>query len=391
MIGEKRKEKICCVAYYTDASLKSESRRENMSVMPIVDYLHEKIQAQGFGMRVIAPTETVDGHKYYKSRNECLKNGIELYSCATKGHKSRVGKAINRIVISISLTWNMIKNTHTGDKVFVYHDPSNVAALLLAKRIRKLKYILYFGEVYQHVYPDTCKRVKKYEWKLIRNSDAYILSTEELKRYTGDKPYIVLNGIYKPERSYPKLEFARDGRINLLYGGKISKTMGAFKAAELAKYLDRHYCIRIIGTGDKREEDELKEIIKDVNENGHGAEVIFDGKKIGDEYKRYVQSCQIGLSIREIEGKFNKSSFPSKICSYLCNGLAVVSTPIPTVVSSQLSEDISFSEDMSVESIVKAVEDSFLKFDGERIRKKIQALDTTFSDELMKLLEKMPC
>lgn len=386
MICEKRKDKICCVAYYTDACLKSESRRENMSVMPIVDYLHEKIQAQGFEMRVIAPTETEDKHKYYKSRNERLKNGIELYSCATKGYKSRVGKAINRVVISISLIWNMIKNTHTGDAIFVYHDPSNVAALLLAKRIRKLKYILYFGEVYQHVYPDTCKRVKNNEWKLVRNSDAYILSAKELKRYTGDKPYVVLNGIYKCEKSYPKMDFAHDGRINLLYGGKISKTMGAFKAAELAWYLDGHYCIRIIGAGHRQEEDELRKIIENVNMNGHGAEVIFDGKKNGDEYKRYMQSCQIGLSTREIEKEFNMSSFPSKICSYLCNGLAVVSTPIPTVVSSQISEDISFSKDISAESIVKAVKDSLLKFNGDQTRKKIQTLDTSFSDELMKLL-----
>ena len=387
MVRAKKTKQVCCVAYYTDDVVKSESRRENMSVMPIINYLYEKVSEHGYDMRVIAPTETVDDHKYYKDRTDHLQNGIELTSCATKGSNNRIGKAINRLIVSFSLIRNILKNTNTGETLLIYHDPSNVIALLIAKRIRKLRFILYFGEVYQHVYPETYKRVKRNEWKLIRNADAYILSTEELKRYTEDKPYVVLNGIYQPEKILDRMDFAQKGKINLLYAGKISKTMGAFKAAELSKYLDKKYCVRIIGAGDKKEEEALKELIESININVHGADVIFDGKKNGADYKKYVQSCQIGLSIREIEGEFNRSSFPSKVCSYLCNGLAVVSTPIPTVVSSTLSDYISFSKDMEAESIVEAIEEAWANFDADRILNKIRDLDNSFSDDLIKLIK----
>ncbi len=378
---------ICCIAHYTTDSTKSERRRENMSVMPIIDYIAEKLNENGYSMKIISPTETLESHGIYKERVDATRNGIEICSCATIGGKNTIKKIINRLLIAVSLLRCIARYTNKGDTIIVYHDPSNATALLFAKKIFKLRFVLYFGEVYQHVYPSMRKRVKKNEWKLIRRSDAYILATDNLRQYTHSKPNVVLNGIYKAEKRFSQERFADDGKINLLYGGKISAMMGAFKAVELSKYLDKQYCIRIIGSGEHQEEEKLKQLIKESRDKSNGAEVVFDGKKDGDDYIRYVQSCQIGLSIRDITGEFNQTSFPSKVCSYLCNGLAVVSTPIPTVVNSRLSDCINFSKDMSAESIACAITESIHSFDAEYVQNKISTLDIAFSKNLYQLIE----
>lgn len=388
-MGRETDNSLKFIVNYGAEFLTDEHRREYMSVNPIVEYLIKKLQTKGRSVEIISPSENAEKSGFLKSRVDTSPDGVRFFSGASLGTSGKVSKVLNRFVVMISLFLNIVKHTHKGETVLVYHSIANVPALLLAKKIRKLKYILFFGEIYYHVYPEYGKYARKKEISLINAADAYILSTEELRNYIGDKPYVVLNGIYQMEEKLPKFDFSKDGTINLLYSGKISRDMGAFSAIALAKVLDNRYTVRIIGSGEKKIVEELRAEVRLYQEEEHAARLIFDGMKHGTEFKRYVQSCQIGLSIREITGEFNKSSFPSKVCSYLCNGLKVVSTPIFTVMSSQLKDLIDFSDGMRPEEIAVAVEDAVNGNRNEKIDDKIKSLDAVFTDKLMRVIDMM--
>ncbi len=380
---------ICFIVSYGVEFLKDEHRREYMSVKPIVEYLIEKLQTKGYNVEILSPSENAEKTGFLKSRADVSPDGVRFFSGASLGTSGIISKVLNRLIVMVSLFCNIMEHTQTGDTVLVYHSIANVPALLLAKKVKKLKYVLFFGEIYCHVYPEYGKFARKKEMDLIKAADGYILSTEELKIYTEDKPYAVLNGIYQMEERLPKLDFANDGSINLLYSGKISRDMGAFHAVELAKVLDDRYTVRIIGSGEKKTVAELEEEVQRYQQEGHAARLIFDGMKYGLEYKQYVQSCQIGLSIRETSNEFNKSSFPSKVCSYLCNGLKVVSTPIFSVKSSRLKDLIDFSQGMKPEEIAVAVEAAASGNKNEKIKQTIASLDAGLSENLVEVIGKI--
>ena len=49
---------------------------------------------------------------------------------------------------------------------------------------------------------------------------------------------------------------------------------------------------------------------------------------------KFIQKCQIGLCTQNIDAAFNTTSFPSKILSYMSNGLEVVGVNIAAIKNS---------------------------------------------------------
>ena len=63
----------------------------------------------------------------------------------------------------------------------------------------------------------------------------------------------------------------------------------------------------------------------------------------------------MGLSTQNPNAKFNDTSFPSKITSYLSNGLRVVSVQIPALECSQLCDMLYFYQGNDPKSVAEAV------------------------------------
>ena len=105
-----------------------------------------------------------------------------------------------------------------------------------------------------------------------------------------------------------------------------------------------------------------------------------------EDYIRFIQSCDIGLSTQNPKAAFNSTSFPSKILSYMANGLRVVSIRIPAIETSAVGKYMYYYEEQQPKEIAKAIMSVNMN-DDYNGRKIISNLDTEFYKNIAKLLE----
>ena len=128
----------------------------------------------------------------------------------------------------------------------------------------------------------------------------------------------------------------------------------------------------------------MKQVIKDVSGKTK-ATVTYDGLLSGGDYIRFIQSCQIGLSTQNPDADFNATSFPSKILSYMANGLRVVSIRIPAIETSAVGNDMYYYDKQTPEEIAKAI--LAVKVDHEsNARDLVHRLDNSFQKQLNELV-----
>lgn len=108
----------------------------------------------------------------------------------------------------------------------------------------------------------------------------------------------------------------------------------------------------------------------------------------GDEFTSFIQSCDIGFSTQSPDAAFNSTSFPSKILTYMVNGLRVVSIRIPAVEKSAVGKFMYYYDKQTPEDIAKAIKsiDFSEEYDS---RKAIGMLDKDFICDLKKMLSFM--
>jgi hypothetical protein len=106
----------------------------------------------------------------------------------------------------------------------------------------------------------------------------------------------------------------------------------------------------------------------------------------GEAYIEFIQSCDIGLSTQDPNAAFNATSFPSKILSYMANGLKVVSIRIPAIEQSAVGDMLFYYDEQTPEQIAKAIlsVDMSAEYDS---RKLILELSKKFQCDLEKLME----
>ena len=130
----------------------------------------------------------------------------------------------------------------------------------------------------------------------------------------------------------------------------------------------------------------MKDLISEVSKKSV-ATVTYDGLLSGEEYIRFIQSCDIGLSTQNPDAAFNATSFPSKILSYMSNGLRVVSIRIPAIEGSAIGKYMYYYDKQTPEEIAKAIMAVDLN-DDYNGRQVISKLDAEFSYDIAKLMEK---
>jgi glycosyltransferase involved in cell wall biosynthesis len=142
--------------------------------------------------------------------------------------------------------------------------------------------------------------------------------------------------------------------------------------------------MHILGKGTQADTEIIRQRIQQVSTET-GCSIVFDGYKTGKEYDTFIQSCHIGLSTQQPNGKYNVSSFPSKILMYMSNGLPVVSVKIPAVYTSNVGAYIYYYDEPTPANIADAVR-SVPTHDYILAREKLRELDEKFKKELSDLL-----
>lgn len=273
------------------------------------------------------------------------------------GGNNAILSKIRTIWHSLYLMCYLLTHLKKGETIILYHSLAYTKIISLIKRLKQIKLILEVEEIYSDVIPNSSEALKNKEKRFISKADAYIFPTELLnEQYNPDKkPSIIIYGSYKiPEQISKKYS---DGRIHIVYAGTFDSRKGVLETVDAAKYLSSHYCIHICGFGSQNDTKCLINKISEINSRADTAEVMFHGVLKGSDYLSFLQNNHIGLCPQSPESAFTNTSFPSKILSYLSNGLSVVSVDIPAIKQSLISKSIYFYKAQEPESLANAIKD----------------------------------
>lgn len=270
------------------------------------------------------------------------------------GNKNRFYGRINHELTKLRLFLFLIFNVKKGEPILVYHSLAIIRIILLAKKIIGFKLILELNEIYSDV-NKKMEKYRKFEYKIINVADAFLFPNDLMPSMFNKRnlPYVIEYGTYKLQKKIGNR--FDDGKIHVVYAGTLDTSKGgAAAAAAAAEYLSGNYHIHLLGFGSVAQKNQIVNMITDIQAKSDCI-VTYDGTLDGELFLSFLQKCHIGLSTQNPNAKFNDTSFPSKILTYLANGLQVVSVDIPVISKSELKKDITFYRNQTPEEIATAI------------------------------------
>ena len=375
--------KIFYLGYYDTPQNKSENRNIVLSATNKMSYVIESIESVGYSVEVISASQTKNNKAYPEKTVKIGKNSsLKLFKTLPWGNKVR--RIISVIDMRRRYKSYLLKNLGPEDTLIAYHSVPYSEFLVRAKKKRGFRLILEVEEIYADVNGKETDRIKEY--KAFQAADAYIFPTKILdyKLNTEAKPSVIIHGTYKVEPD--RKTKINDDKIHIVYAGTFDpRKGGAIASVGAAEFLDENYHLHILGFGSNQDKQNLLSEIEVINKESK-CKVTFEGLLSGEDYIRFIQSCHIGLSTQNPSGAYNDTSFPSKILSYMVNGLRVVSIRIPVVETSAIGEHINYYDEQTPEKIANAIKSIALgdKYDG---RRKVEEIDLKFKNSIGEILD----
>lgn len=374
------------VGYYDTADNAAQQRGFTLSAVNKMDYIISAIRRSGWQVELVSASRTA-GEKSCPGSVREISDGVTLRLFPSLGMGGPIRRALRTVQAQGHLLWRLLRHTRRGEPVLVYHSLGYVNVIRWARKLRGFRLILEVEEIYADVTGDG--KARRREQRLFDSADAFVFSTELLdeKLNPTGRPSAVCCGTYReePNRNCGFEEPDLQGKIHCIYAGTLDpRKGGAQAAASAAGRLPSGYFLHILGFGSPEEKKNLQETVDEAAKR-NGAEVRYDGLRRGEDYIRFLQSCQVGLSTQSPGAEFNDTSFPSKVLSYLANGLRVVSIRIPALELSPVSGLLYYYDEDTPEAIAKAIRsiDFTQPYDSRAV---IRELDREFTAELGKLL-----
>lgn len=373
--------KILYLGYFDCPENAAEERNYAPSAVNKMYYIYSAFNRAGWDVTIVSASET-KGKRTCKGKTLRLNEKTELRLMTSLGAKNKLFKGLGILLYRLQVFLYLLRHTHKDTPVMVYHSLAYMEMVRFLKKIKKFPLLLEVEEIYGDVSQDLASREREY--RLFRCADGFLFPTELLneKINTAGKKAAVVYGTYRTEEriSYPP----KDGKIHCVYAGTFDPRKGGAQAAiNAARMLPPHYHVHILGFGSPEEKRQVENMVAEVNATG-GANVTLDGLLSGREYIRFLQSCHIGLSTQTPDGAFNDTSFPSKVLSYMANGLRVVSARIAVLERSKLNDLISYYEKNTPQQIAEAI----MRTEPEGAVDsygRLNALDVSFVDEIDRL------
>ena len=374
--------KVYYLGYYDTDENKEEKRNVTLAATNKMTYIVEALEKSGFEIEIVSPSTTSNATTYCgKVIPICNHSRVRLFRTTPWGNKFR------RIVSVLSMRFQyqryIIKNLTKNDTLIVYHSMEFINFIIKAKKKIGFKLVLEMEEIYSDI--SGIQKNKEREIELSSFADAFIFPSELLneKINVSKKPYIITHGTYKIEP--PITEKFNDGKIHIVYAGTFDpKKGGVFIAIESAKWLDENYHLHVLGAGTKKNEELVFNLINSVNRQTD-CTVTFDGLLTGKNFCEFLQKCDIGLSTQNPNFIFNDTSFPSKVLTYLSNGLRVVSVRIPVLESSGVSDLLYYYEGEEPETLSNTIKSICLS-DLYDSRETVESLNVKFINDVHRIL-----
>lgn len=374
--------KIYYLGYYDTLENKAEKRNVVLAATNKMTYIIEALEKCDCAVEVISTAHTSNCKSY---RAKTLRIGAN--STLRLFKSTRWGNKIQRIICVLYLRHQykkyILNNLTSKDTLIVYHSVDYADFIVKAKKKIGFHLIMEVEEIYADVNGNKKDRTKEYN--VFGAADAYIFPTELLnqKLNTQSKPYAITCGTYKAE-PHKRIKF-NDGKIHIVYAGTFDpRKGGALAAVGAAEFLNSDYRLHILGFGSQDDKQNLLNEIKRVSKVS-SCMLSYDGLLSGEDYICFIQRCDIGLSTQNPSGVYNDTSFPSKILSYMANGLRVVSVKIPAVETSSIGEYMYYYEEQTPKEIAKAIKavDFSKTYDSRDV---LSQLDKQFVQDVCKML-----
>ena len=378
------------LAYYAKQNVCQE-RKYVLAATNKIDYICEALNNIGYNVDIISASATRNKKCNYPGGLFNLNENTRLKLFYTFPWGNALQKVLSILSMKLFILFELLK-VRKDETIIVYHSMGYMNEVNIAHRIRKFKLILEVEEIYSDVNGNIKTKLK--EEKFFRKADSYIFPTQLLNDSieTNGKPVIYIHGTYKVETDRKckifneNLHTEKGNMIHCVYAGTFDpRKGGAILAAAAAEFLPSNYHIHILGLGSEKDTSSMKELVANLAKRCK-CTITYDGLLSGEEYIQFIQSCDIGLSTQNPDAAFNATSFPSKILSYMANGLRVVSIRIPAIEKSAIGEYMYYYDKQTPEEIAKAIMDVNMNdaYDGRKI---ISELDANFTNNLKMLLE----
>lgn len=385
--------KIYYIGHYSDPS-GSSKRKTAPAADTKMDYIISSLKKVGYDVEVLSFCVDDDRKSVFekKSGYEIEKNGTHVVFFTNYTSKFRILRVIGRAFSWIKIRKYLCKKCLGNEsKVVIYHSLGLLKVIDLFDK-KKKRFILEMEEIYADVIGKT--KLRKKEIAAAHKANGYIFPTKMLNSEINNKnkPFVIIHGTYQVEMDRKcgifnkNLQTDEDKIIHCVYAGTLDpRKGGAVAAAAAAEFLPENYHVHILGFGSEQEIQNMKDRILNIASRAK-AKVTYDGLLYGEDYIRFIQSCDIGLSTQNPDAAFNATSFPSKILSYMANGLRVVSIRIPAIEQSAVGDALFYYDRQTPEEIAKAILAVNLTADDDP-RKTISVLSDRFEREIRKLLE----
>ena len=326
------------------------------------------------------PTKDSQDEVYYQ-----VSENVICHLFKGKYSNNRIIRYLNHKLYDKKIRKYLKQNVKKDDIIVVYHSLANMKLVKYIKKNITDKIVYEVEEIYGDVIND--EKAKTKELKAFKNASSYIFSNDYLNSIINTKqlPYVTCYGTYEIPTLYK--EAFNDNLIHCLYAGTLAQNKGALNAINVAKYLPNNYLIHILGFGSEKDIADIKNAVNEVNNSYGTTKVIYEGLKLNEEYLRFIQKCQIGLCTQNIDAAFNTTSFPSKILSYMSNGLEVVGVNIAAIKNSKVGQYIQFYNVPDEKEIANAILNINLNNKTNNVDV-VKELDKEFKEDLKDMLVK---
>ncbi len=364
--------KIVYLGFYDEPN---GGRLASPAAVTVINYMFKVLNELKQKVFLISPAESKNG-EYRDFERRQLSEYIDAVFLKSHKYKKNIIYRFFRRCMQKRILWKeLIKNINDSDTLIVYHSTYLQKFVNKIRKRKNIKFVLQFCEIYADVTGKLKDRKKELDFA--KTADAYIFASDLLDKQINvhGKPSVVLYGTYDVNNL--SVEKFDDGRIHCVYAGTFDPRKGGVVAAAAAGvFLNERYHIHILGFGSEEEKKMLISTLENVKSKST-CEITYDGLLSGKEYIEFLQKCHIGLSTQNPNAAFNATSFPSKVLSYLSNGLKVVTIKMPVLEQSKVNELLSYYTEDSPRALADAIKKVDLnKFEESRCV--IQNLHETF-------------
>lgn len=373
------------IAFYDTEKFKYENRSVAPSALNVVKYMADTMVKSGKDIEIISPSRTLNEKGYYPGRKTVVGNHEILYQPPTFGVKSRIGRYFSALWVRIWLLCFLLRNVKKYEEIIMYHSAAFMNIVKVIKKIKKVKLVMEIREIYGDAKNNP--KMRKRELKYFDIADGYIFPTVLLNQDINkqEKPFIIATGIYKYEAKENRR--SKDNKIHVIYAGTFeSSKNGAGNSIDIAEFLDENYHMHILGYGTNEMIENIRRRIAEVSQKTK-CTITYDGLKSGKEFNDFLQQCDIGISVQNA-GQYNDTSFPSKIFTYMANGLKVVSNRIPAVEQSAVGDYVIYADVIDPYKIAEQIKNigKISKIDNEQL---FEELDRKLTEDIFELLKKV--